>query len=137
MEKTQGAFLGTNRNSTSVHVKNLAKKTPQASLSVERCSVDLFCKEDLRWPKQHKKIMKKKSEARSYLPKKVLPSKVNCWETWIKLQFWHLFSLLLENVLILLVWCHLLYLQCKSTLIISAQRRRWRIIYTFKKNKNQ
>jgi hypothetical protein len=46
---------------------------------------------------------------------------------------WLLSLLLLKNVLAFLVQCHLLFLQWKSTLIRTSQRRRQKIIYTFKK----
>jgi hypothetical protein len=47
------------------------------------------------------------------------------------LQLWLLSLFLLENLFITLVWCCLLFLQWKSILIRTSQKRRRNIIYTF------
>jgi len=97
----------------------LQKNSPNFSQHQKRVGKIFFCKEYYRW-----------WGAWSYLLKKVLHSEVDYWKSWRMLQLWLLSLFLLENLFIILVWCHLLFLQWKSILIRTSQKRRWNIIYT-------
>ncbi len=98
----------------------MQKNSPNFSQHQKRVSGIFFCKEYYRW-----------WGAWSYLLKKVLHSEVECWKSWRMFQLWFLSLFLLENLFIILVWCRLLFLQWKSILIKTSQKRRRNIIYTF------